>query len=54
VSSFYQVDDQLGIGAAYDFTLSKIKNATAGSVEVLVRYDFIKNKKIWHNPRFFF
>jgi type IX secretion system PorP/SprF family membrane protein len=52
--SFYQINDQLGIGAAYDFTLSQIKNASNGSVEVLLRYDFIRGSKIWHNPRFFF
>jgi type IX secretion system PorP/SprF family membrane protein len=51
---FFQADDQLGIGAAYDFTLSQIKTVSSGSVEVLLRYDFIKNKKILHNPRYFF
>lgn len=52
--AFFQTDDQLGIGAAYDFTLSEIKTTSSGSIELLMRYDFIKNKKILHNPRFFF
>jgi type IX secretion system PorP/SprF family membrane protein len=54
VMSFYQVNDELGIGAAYDFSLNQIKSASAGSAEVLIRYDIIKGKKTWHNPRFFF
>ncbi len=52
--AFFQVDDQMGIGAAYDFTLSAIKTNSSGSIEALLRYDFIKNKKSLNNPRFFF
>jgi type IX secretion system PorP/SprF family membrane protein len=52
--AFYQVTKEMGIGAAYDFTLSEIKNYSNGSIEVLLRYDFMKNKNILNNPRFFF
>ena len=52
--AFFQVDDQTGLGVAYDFTLSALKNHNNGSVEAVLRYDFIKNKKILHNPRYFF
>lgn len=52
---FYQATDQLGIGAAYDFTLSNLKNQESGSVEVMLRYDLKKDKKVdMSNPRFFF
>ena len=54
VLAFFQATDELGIGAAYDFTLTELKKYNKGSVEILVRYDFLKNKKVLHNPRFFF
>lgn len=58
---FWQVADQVGIGAAYDFTLSKIRDYTAGSIEVMVQADLKKpgkngknnKKKKMTNPRFF-
>jgi type IX secretion system PorP/SprF family membrane protein len=54
------VTPQLGIGAAYDFTLSQIKDHSAGSFEVSAFYDIkkrettSKGKVNMSNPRFFF
>ncbi len=51
---FWQASPQFGIGASYDFTLSKIKDYSAGSIECLVIYELKKsNKKNMTNPRFF-
>lgn len=67
--AFFQATNKLGIGLAYDFTVSGLKNYVNGSVEVLMRYDFtttkasdkkgeVKNlqldKNTLSNPRFFF
>lgn len=49
---FYQYES-FGIGAAYDFTLSDIRDKASGSFEVLLRYDFKKEKDDMANPRFF-
>ena len=54
VLAYFQATDELGIGAAYDFTLTELKKHSNGSIELMLRYDFIKNQKILHNPRFFF
>jgi type IX secretion system PorP/SprF family membrane protein len=51
--AFWQASPQLGIGAAYDFPLSNLKNYTAGSVEVVLQADLKKRKKGMTNPRFF-
>lgn len=57
---FWQISDQLGIGAAYDFTLSKIKDYSSGSIEIMLQTDLKKStsgknnkKKNMTNPRFF-
>ncbi len=63
--AFVQATDRLGIGAAYDFTVSGLRNYNKGSVEALVRYDLGKTKenskaptdrekKSMSNPRYFF
>ncbi len=51
---FYQFDDQVGFGAAYDFNLSPIKNYQSGSMEVVFRYDLKKQPLELSNPRTFF
>jgi type IX secretion system PorP/SprF family membrane protein len=58
--AFWQVNEQLGIGVAYDFTLSRIRNYTAGSFEVMAQADLQKQeknkkkgRKNMSNPRFF-
>ncbi len=52
---FFQLSEQLGLGAAYDFTLSDLKEQQSGSIEVMLRYDLKTDKKVdMTNPRFFF
>lgn len=51
--AFWQATPQMGVGVAYDFTLSGIKDYTAGSVELLVQADLKKRKRNMSNPRFF-
>lgn len=56
--AFWQVAPQFGVGAAYDFTLSNLKDYTAGSFEVMLQYDLRQlngsnGKKKLSNPRFF-
>ena len=53
LTMFYQVK-HLGFGLAYDFTLSDIQEYSNGSLEALVRYDFIKERQDMANPRFFY
>ncbi|MCC6459238.1 MAG: type IX secretion system membrane protein PorP/SprF [Saprospiraceae bacterium] len=52
---FWKAHPQFGVGIAYDFTLSNVKDYTAGSIELLLQADLkrsSKNKKM-SNPRFF-
>jgi type IX secretion system PorP/SprF family membrane protein len=51
--AFWQATPQLGIGAAYDFPLSMLKDYSAGSVEVMVQTNLKKQKRKMSNPRFF-
>ncbi len=51
---FMQANSMIGIGAAYDFTLSEIKDYSTGSVEVLFKIDLKQDKNNMSNPRFFF
>ncbi len=54
--AFWQTAPQFGIGAAYDFTLSNLKDYNAGSFEVLLQYDLKQAKngrRKMSNPRFF-
>ncbi len=58
--AFLQITDKLGVGAAYDYSMSKIGSYQKGSVEVLLRYDFNtknqggKKENDLTNPRYFF
>ena len=56
--AFFQVSNQLGIGFAYDFTLSKLQKYNNGSLEAMIRYDFGRSNEsardVFDNPRFFF
>jgi type IX secretion system PorP/SprF family membrane protein len=63
--AFFQISDRLGIGAAYDFTISGLKKHTTGTIEAMIRYDFSPSiskqvldkeseKNRLSNPRFFF
>lgn len=51
----WQASEQVGVGAAYDFTLSDLKDYSAGSIEILVQADLKKpnKKKGVFSPRFF-
>ncbi len=51
----FQLNENLMFGLAQDFTLSDISSYENGSLEALVRYDFVKKKPktIMVNPRFF-
>ncbi len=51
--AMYQAN-QIGIGIAYDYSLSEINDHSNGSFEVLVRYDFVKEREDMANPRFFY
>ncbi len=56
--ALWQAAPQFAVGAAYDFTLSNIKDYSAGSFEVMLQYDLKKvegksGKKKMSNPRFF-
>ncbi len=51
---FYQLNQQMGIGCAYDFNLSPLRKYTAGSVEAVIRYDIKHTKVHLSNPRTFF
>ena len=63
--AFFQISDRLGIGAAYDFTISGLKKHTTGTIEAMMRYDFSPSitkqvldkeseRNRLSNPRFFF
>ena len=51
--AYWQVNPRLGVGAAYDLTLSKLRSPAGGAFEVLVFADLVKRKKGMSNPRFF-
>lgn len=51
--AFWQASPQFGVGAAYDFGLSTLKDYHAGSVELMVQVDLKKRSKKMSNPRFF-
>jgi type IX secretion system PorP/SprF family membrane protein len=50
-----QLSDQLMVGAAYDLTLSKIRAADNGSLEMILHYNLIRKKikTVIINPRYF-
>ena len=53
----FQLTDKLGLGLAYDHTLSALQTYNKGSLEAMLRYDFgTKNGADGNftNPRFFF
>jgi len=51
---FWQAHPQFGVGVAYDFSLSDVRDYTAGSIELLFQADLKKvNGKRISNPRFF-
>ena len=53
ITALYKYNN-FGIGAAYDFGLSDLSEYNSGSIEILLRYDFAKERNDIANPRFFF
>ncbi|MFN7265889.1 MAG: type IX secretion system membrane protein PorP/SprF, partial [Bacteroidota bacterium] len=56
--AFWQATPRVGVGVAYDFTLSRLKDYNGGSFEVLLQADLkqdekLAGKKKMTNPRFF-
>lgn len=51
--TFVQASDHLGVGIAYDYSLTQIKAYSKGSIEAVLRYDFGRTNSL-KNPRFFF
>ncbi|MCP4442658.1 MAG: type IX secretion system membrane protein PorP/SprF [Aureispira sp.] len=50
----YQFNSQFKLGIAYDFTLTKLQQYNAGSFEVMLEVNFVKNKNMHlRNPRYF-
>jgi type IX secretion system PorP/SprF family membrane protein len=52
---FWQAHPQFGVGVAYDFSLSDVKDHTAGSIELLFQADLkrVDKRNKMSNPRFF-
>lgn len=50
---FFQFQQKLGAGLAYDLTVSKIRNYQSGSIELILRYDLRDEKGNLENPRYF-
>lgn len=51
--AYWQATSMFGIGAAYDFTLSGLRDYNAGSIEVGALIDLKKKKRNMSNPRVF-
>lgn len=49
----FQITPQFKIGAAYDYSLSKLNDFNKGTVEVMLGYCLVKDEKGVRNPRFF-
>jgi type IX secretion system PorP/SprF family membrane protein len=50
---FYQINRALGLGLAYDFSMSEIARQQSGSFEALLRFDIVNDRADLTNPRFF-
>ncbi len=51
--AYWQIGPQFGVGAAYDFPLTEVRDFSSGSIEALVQIDLKKARKRMSNPRFF-
>ncbi len=49
----YQITSQFGLGAAYDFTLSQLRNYNSGTFEVMATFDIRKEREDVENPRYY-
>ncbi|MEM8526184.1 MAG: type IX secretion system membrane protein PorP/SprF [Bacteroidota bacterium] len=50
---FLNLSERIGLGVAYDFTLSSLKNYNNGTFELMVRYDLKKRRDDLENGRYF-
>ena len=50
---FFQFQQKIGAGLAYDLTVSKIRNYQSGSIELILRYDLRDERSNLENPRYF-
>lgn len=50
---FFQFQQKIGAGLAYDLTVSKIRNYQSGSIELILRYDLRDERGNLENPRYF-
>ncbi len=50
---YFQANQKIGAGLAYEFTISDIKKYESGTVELVIRYDLRDEKTNLENPRFF-
>lgn len=51
--AYWQVDPRIGVGAAYDMTLTRLRSVAGGSFELMLYADVVKRKRGMSNPRFF-
>lgn len=51
----FQISERMLMGFAYDITLAKIRNSSAGSIELMLNYVLVprKRKTVVINPRYF-
>lgn len=49
----YYLISGIRVGAAYDFTINKVRDYSRGSFELMLGYDFDFNKKQLNTPRYF-
>lgn len=50
---YFQANQKIGAGLAYEFTISDIRQYESGSLELVIRYDLRDEKADLENPRFF-
>lgn len=51
--TYWQIDPRIGLGAAYDMTLTNLRSLVGGSFELMMYADLVKRKRGMSNPRFF-
>lgn len=49
----YNISQQLKVGFAYDYTLTKLQKYNSGSFEIMLMYDFITKRDKLKSPRYF-
>ena len=49
----FQISEQFKVGYAHDFTITRLKNSSSGTHEIIVSYDFGKEAIKMKTPRYF-